>query len=77
MHRLLLLPVLPLQLQGMLSPFGELKDCVVIVEKMSQKSKVRDYCCSCRASYELFWLRCARATACMLKRASAGTGFSC
>jgi hypothetical protein len=28
------------QLQGMLSPFGELKDCVVIVEKMSQKSKV-------------------------------------
>jgi hypothetical protein len=29
------------QLQGMLSPFGELKDCVVIVEKMSQKSKVR------------------------------------
>jgi hypothetical protein len=33
---------LPPQLQGMLSPFGELKDCVVIVEKMSQKSKVRD-----------------------------------
>jgi hypothetical protein len=25
----------------MLSPFGELKDCVVIVEKMTQKSKVR------------------------------------
>lgn len=30
-----------LQLEGMLSPFGELKDCVVIVEKMTQKSKVR------------------------------------
>lgn len=29
-----------LQLEGMLSPFGELKDCVVIVEKMTQKSKV-------------------------------------
>lgn len=29
------------QLEGMLSPFGELKDCVVIVEKMTQKSKVR------------------------------------
>lgn len=29
-----------LQLQGMLSPFGELKDCVVIIDKMSQKSKV-------------------------------------
>lgn len=28
------------QLEGMLSPFGELKDCVVIVEKMTQKSKV-------------------------------------
>jgi hypothetical protein len=26
----------------MLSPFGELKDCVVIVEKMTQKSKVRE-----------------------------------
>lgn len=25
----------------MLSPFGELKDCVVIIDKMSQKSKVR------------------------------------
>lgn len=33
-----------LQLEGMLSPFGELKDCVVIVEKMSQKSKVRPLC---------------------------------
>jgi hypothetical protein len=44
---LLLLPVLSPQLQGMLSPFGELKDCVVIVEKMSQKSKVRD----CKTSY--------------------------
>lgn len=28
------------QLEGMLSPFGELKDCVVIIDKMSQKSKV-------------------------------------
>ncbi|WIA41322.1 hypothetical protein OEZ86_004919 [Tetradesmus obliquus] len=31
-------------LQGMLSPFGELKDCVVIVEKMSQKSKGYGFC---------------------------------
>jgi hypothetical protein len=30
----------PLQLEGMLSPFGELKDCVVIIDKMTQKSKV-------------------------------------
>lgn len=36
-----LLAACVLQLQGMLSPFGELKDCVVIVDKMTQKSKVR------------------------------------
>jgi len=31
-------------LEGMLSPFGELKDCVVIVEKMTQKSKGYGFC---------------------------------
>jgi splicing factor U2AF subunit len=31
-------------LQGMLSPFGELKDCVVIIDKMSQKSKGYGFC---------------------------------
>lgn len=37
-----------LQLQGMLSPFGELKDCVVIIDKMTQKSKV----CTAAAFYD-------------------------
>jgi hypothetical protein len=40
LHCWVLLDCCVWQLQGMLSPFGELKDCVVIVDKMTQKSKV-------------------------------------
>jgi hypothetical protein len=48
----------------MLSPFGELKDCVVIVDKMSQKSRVRCQCCLCRrAAAHAVPARAARAAA--------------